>query len=474
MTRFQDFCGAFIHSGALDKPDKTPPAAVLRFNAAGAVTLINGAQHKLPQPYQDRYVNPLRQHMGHVMDLLMRQQVLGLTMEDSPGWRRLVSLDYGAMLVGSIVDWNDADLRHGLKAFQGATTDIWQRAIEPLRTANVTVRTKLPPLVNFSAGKRIGLHTDHIDRIRQFFPPAGKDGMIGGLVGMPANFAKQPLFWPTLAHEVIGHAIVHVLPPVPDHPDEAAIVRELAAALVTPVRMNGFWRACWERWLEEAVADVCALLGQGPAVMLNLAARVSVAAEASDEFVKVYPRGALEADIRMADGHVATEHPPIVLRLCVALGAMDTLAALWNPADPRIPDLRAWQSLLESLVSEATTGLTHSDAVDAGTGALLLRHDLAEVTGMARRIGADIAATKLQALEHHSLAALLAYSEADVCAREEIRAKAAKPGAHLSGTANQLLAGATMALYDHPGKLDTITANLMPALVALYPTPPFP
>ena len=54
MTRFQEFCGAFIDSGALDAPARTPPAAVRTFNAAGCVALINVARHALPQPYQDR------------------------------------------------------------------------------------------------------------------------------------------------------------------------------------------------------------------------------------------------------------------------------------------------------------------------------------------------------------------------------------------------------------------------------------
>ena len=141
------------------------------------------------------------------------------------------------------------------RTFQGAAADIWDGSVKRLRHAGVPVRTGLPPLVNFSAGKRIGLHTDQIDRVRQFFPLAGDDGKIGGLIGMPANYRDQPLFWPTLVHEVMGHAIVHVLPGIPDHPDEAAIIHELDKALITPARMNGFWRGCWGAWLEEATAD---------------------------------------------------------------------------------------------------------------------------------------------------------------------------------------------------------------------------
>lgn len=476
MTRFQDLCGALVASGVYIAEEEPAAPAEENFDAAGAARLLRQATHRLPLPYRRRFVRPLGANMPHVMGKLRRENVVGLTLADSPSWRAVVALDYATMLIGSVTDWDKPGFKPSLPALQGAVASIWRGAADRLTTAGIGLRTDLPPLVNYSARRDIGVHTDQLDRIRQFFPPIGQNGMIGGIVGLPAGYVARPPVWATLTHEVMGHALVHALPGVPGQPDESRVVNELRDALVTQSTMSGFWRECWSAWIEEAIADVCALLGQGPASMLSLAAQVSAAAEARarehDEYVPVVRRGELESNIRMGAGKVATEHPPIVLRIHLALGVLDALGRMWGPRDPRTRELPAWRTLLGDIAAQATAGQTHARVVANGSSALLLRFEMADVVAMARGLGAGIAATRLRNLNGQSLAALLAYSAQDIAAIAIIRAQAARPGASLTGTANQLLAGATMALYDHPAAMDVISRNILPALDTLYRNDP--
>jgi len=476
MTSFQALCGALLASKVYLRPEEPAAPAERSFDAAGAIKLIDDAHHSLPPDYQARFTRPLRANMHGVMGRLLRENLVGLTLDDAPGWRRLVALDYATMLIGSVTDWDRKAFRPSLPALQGAVAGIWRDAATRFTIAGIPQRTDLPPLVNYSARKAIGVHTKKLNRIRQFFPAGGDDGLFGGIVGLPAGYVALPPVWATLAHEVIGHALVNVLPDVPGKPDESSLVNELREALVAKPGLTRFWRDCWGNWIEESIADVCALLGQGPASMLSLAAQVSARSEAldtaSDMHVPVMRQGQLDSDIRMGNGSVATEHPPILLRIHVVLGALAVLARDWGPTDPRAKDLAHWRTLLGDIAANATAGRKYVDVVAAGTGAQLLRYDLNEVVALAHAVGAGIAETRLASLNRHNLAGLLAWTEADVAAIATIRAQAAKPHAMLAGSANQLLAGGTMALYDHPDAMAVIAANMLPALEQLYTSDP--
>ena len=109
----------------------------------------------------------------------------------------------------------------------------------------------------------------------------------------------------------------------------------------------------------------------------------------------------------------------------------------------------------------------------------MLSYDIDMVTADAFRIGKLIANHNLMALSAQSLLSALAYSAEDEVAVQSIARDAVSPGWAIAGTVNQLLAGVTKAVFDHPTQYGIVTQKFAAALDKLCPpaltlTPPPP
>ena len=120
--------------------------------------------------------------------------------------------------------------------------------------------------------------------------------------------------------------------------------------------------------------------------------------------------------------------------------------------------------IFKSLVKQAPLTI---DFVDVYNRALLLSFDRSVIAKSAEYVGEYIATTKLTQLRDKALADIFLYTDKDAAETQAIRKNKGKPAAETLPTANQLLAGATLALWDDPSIYDQITGNLDAALAAL-------
>jgi len=103
-------------------------------------------------------------------------------------------------------------------------------------------------------------------RIFQRFPIQKKLcrslGVNASIVNVPSRYAKAAtLAWGCLPHEVAGHDLLAAYPGALD---------ELLGRVKTVLNENGLSHTVkyWERWFEEATADVLGVLNMGPAPLL--------------------------------------------------------------------------------------------------------------------------------------------------------------------------------------------------------------
>jgi hypothetical protein len=418
----------------------------------GLAEAIGTGAPLLPAGYIPAFVNQVTSGLPRLLGLQASGQI-------HPG-----SLE---MVAGAIYQHDpQAPMAIPLRRFTAVVSNLFLSFLDDAKRASLALppAERLPPLAVYRHDGSDGPITIPVDLIAR---------VVGGGVGvvaLPATFADHPVLWAALAHEVGGHDVIHAEPGLLDELI-AGLPTTLAGLSAGPLDTASLI-ALWTWWLDEASADIYGLLNIGPTFAENLAV-VLAALGQSGTAGAAAPTLRLSSEAATSDSTDTLDpHPTDVLRLHLALGALDTLSGL-APATraayaQRIADLEAALSAGDSITIAGTI-------TDAAGGVTAL-HVVAPRVAMqqaARAVGAFIATTNLAALGGHSVQALETWNDADEAVAQSIRAAfAAGQAVRGLGDAAQLLAGATLAVLDAPARYDQVTQSLNDALDTCFQNDP--
>jgi hypothetical protein len=412
------------------------------FEADQLAAAVRAQQAQLPAPYRTAYAAPL---LAALPDLVaqLRQQVdhsllLGAASNDALAEARSIA----DTLVGAVRDRGEAAYRAPLARFQAVVSNLYRSFLAREQRVGLPQPLEvLPPLVTFAPTSERGPFTLPVDRVRQYI------GASVGVVSLPGAYAAHPLVWAGLAHETGGHDVIHADP---------GLIEQLAAGVGKLDALPPALRPVWATWIDEAASDVYGILNIGPMFAVNLTALFAAIAAARG--ASAAPLGAVRTTLAVAGSQMVDAHPVDLLRLHVALGAVDALAAL-SPARRA-----SWLDLLGGVAGAAAGGVTTIDARDITTGAVVQRLPLPVMASAARAVGAYIATAKLDALGGSSIQDIETWDDTDDEAAATIAAAAPTGPIVALGDDAQLLAGATLALLRAPSAYPAITAQLAAAL----------
>ena len=272
--------------------------------------------------------------------------------------------------------------------------------------------------------------------------------------------AEHPILWMTLVHETGGHDVTHA---------DAGLLSELTAhlpGLLAPFRgatglSDSELTLLWAHWMDEASADIFALLNAGPAFAENLAAMLAAMGGTGGPQLRMESRAG-------GDGKL-DPHPTDILRLHLLIGGMAALDGFSGQA--------ASTQRLRDIAAAFGTGTSIGLSGDLPNGklppvALAVAARREGLTRCAEAIGRAIGETPLTALANKPIRRIETWDDADQRAVDAIRSAlaAGRPLARLGDDA-QLLAAASAAVMDGAG-YDTTTQALAAALDDSFRTDP--
>jgi hypothetical protein len=414
----------------------TPPPADADLPAA-----LQAGALLLPQAYQDAYIRPVTGALPHLLALRDAQRIRASSV---------------AIVTGGVTQHAArAALAAELQRFVAVISDLYRSFLDSARRRAAgmpAMLETLPPLAAFQYDGADGPITIAADLINQ------ATGGTVGVVALPATFADHPVLWTALAHETGGHDVTHADPGL-----LAQLQAGLPDVLAPYVAASGLaaeqLRLLWAHWMDEAAADIYAVMNAGPAFVEN-AAVVLMAMNGTPAL-----RMASQAD---AAG-LLDPHPADVLRLHLGIGAIGTLGGFAGreAAAARIAALAA------AFGSGTRIGLSGT-VTDGQTRATLATDcDRAGLAAAAEAVGRYIATAPLTALGGQSIQAIETWDDADQAVVEAIRAAlaAGQPIAGLGDDA-QVLAAASAAVMDDATAYQAVTAALNAALDHSFQTDP--
>ncbi|MCX7383401.1 MAG: hypothetical protein NT133_18745, partial [Alphaproteobacteria bacterium] len=390
----------------------------------------------LPLAYQATYVAPVRAGVQRLLALARQNRI------------RMSSVE---IVTGGIyqhaLDW---PLGAELKRCVAVTSNLYRSFLDSARRKAAgmpNLGQTLPPLATFTSDGSDGPTTIPVDLMRAYLQAEV------GVVGLPATMAGHPLLWMTLVHETAGHDVTHA---------DAGLLDELGAALpavLAPFRgQTGLGDAeltlLWSRWMDEATADIYALLNAGPAFGENLA--VMLAAMSGS----VLPRVRMES---RADGIGRIDpHPTDILRLHLLLGGISALDGFSGRAEAE----RRLREIAAAFGTGDSIGL--SGALPTGPQVainLSVSANRDELCRCAEAVGRHIVTAPLMALGGHPSQRIETWDDTDHRVVGTIR-NALAAGRPLAGLGDdaQFLAAATDAAMENAGAYDIITQALAAAL----------
>lgn len=413
-------------------------------DGADLQTRINQGAPLLPRGYDAAYTDPVRAGLPRLLALAGQNRVRWTSVETVAG-----------AIYQHAPDWPTAP---ALRRFVAVVSNLWRSYLDAARrheAAMPEIGAKLPPLAAFGHDGGDGPITLPVDLIESYL----QGGV--GVVSLPATMADHPILWMALAHETGGHDITHADPGLLDE-----FAARLAPALAPFAPDCGLaaddLSAVWTRWIDEATADVYALLNAGPAFAENMIVMLAAMGGA--------PTPTLRLECR-ADGRgLLDAHPVDLLRVHVLLGALDSLDGFSGRAAAR--------RRLEDLADAFARGDRIALSGDLPTGPRLARPFAADTRrdGMARAaeaVGRLIATTPLNELGRVPIQRIETWDDADAAAVATIRdaLAAGRPIARLGDDA-QLLAAACDAVMTDATTYDTTTRELSDALDESFRTDP--
>jgi hypothetical protein len=297
-------------------------------------------------------------------------------------------------------------------------------------------------------------------------------GVSIGVACLPRAFSGHPVLWATLAHETGGHDVLNA---------DKGLLPELAEG-VRALFGGGPLRArqepnlyqlqglLWSYWIEEAAADVYGLLNIGPSFILNTAALLATVNKCLSKTVlslctktrRIQKGPALGA---RGNNLALDDHPTEILRLHLAIGAIEALTGL---SEERCRDyIRSIEA-----VSRWYGGTDFRVALE---GNVPIERDrwiqikgtwpLNDMQAAARKVGTYIVTTRLKTLGDHNVQQVETWDDADEDVARDIKDKLIGDDSVVDmGDDAQLLAGATLALFERPDLYDQVTGLLAAAL----------
>jgi hypothetical protein len=407
----------------------------------------------LPMVYQQNYAEPLDAKLAGIVSKLDQQVQSG---EHPPAYRaQVLEALYGAIYQhGHNV--TKVEARPQLKRFLAVVSNLYRSFIDASKRTNagVTLVESTPPLALFQSISS-GPFTIESDLMKQ------KVGVSIGVVSLPATYRDHPVIWAGLAHEVGGHDVVHA---------DAGLLEEMVKkvqARLSPLAAPGAQTTAalnaliWSYWMDEAAADVYGILNMGPSFALNLAgflsayrARLRGQTHAGDPFVGI--------DAEVQPGDIMDDHPIDLLRLYVAIGAVEGLKGL---SASKRNDYVASIEAVAKLVSIGVTEVGLHGSIKGAAKGPDTNMKLSDAVEAARKVGKMLATEKFAALNNHCIQDIETWDDSDEVAAQDVCARVLAGNSIVrTGDDAQLLAGVTLALLQKPELYDAATKLLNAAL----------
>jgi hypothetical protein len=416
----------------------------------------------LPLVYRQQFHQPLDAALPSEMSKLQHQVKSG---EQPPEYMQAaLEMLYGAVYQhGPKVTKVDTSAQ--LRRFLAIVSNLYRSFLDSDKRSAAGVRlvTNTPPLAVFLSGSLQGPYTVESDEMLKRF------GTPIGVVSLPATYRDHPIMWAALSHEVCGHDVVHA---------DEGLLHELVEMVrselaphfdprknLDPAALNAL---LWSYWLDEAVADVYGILNMGPLFPMNLGAFLAAFRARLRRQASSGPP-MLSTDAQKRPDNTMDDHPIDVLRMHLAIGAIESLREL-NPAH-RADYAKGIEDVAAALTGDAThIGLDGLVPTASGNPvSIKAQMTLSDATAAARRVGQIIATSKLKALQGRSIQDIETWDDHDEeIARAIAAAVAAKQGIVGQGDDAQLLAGTTLAVLGKSDLYDIAQEALNAALDDSY------
>src|SRR5690349_5040991 len=275
----------------------------------------------LPLVYRQNFHQPLEAALPSEMSKLQHEVKSG----EKPPVYMQAALE---MLYGAIYQHGPkvakVDARPQLKRFLAVVSNLFRSFVDSNKrsAAGVKLVTETPPLAVFLSGSLQGPYTVESDEMLKRF------GTPIGVVSLPATYRDHPIIWASLSHEVCGHDVVHadegLLPELTEAVRTALAPHFAPGKNADPATLNAL---IWSYWMDEAVADVYGVMNMGPLFPINLGAFLAAyRARLGRQREAEHPLLSTEA-LQRPDGSM-DDHPIDVLRLHLAIGAIESLGEL--------------------------------------------------------------------------------------------------------------------------------------------------
>lgn len=428
-------------------PFEVPP-----IQAAVAAAIQQGA-NRIPYLFRTSYSDPLLRSLSALM-------------QDGQEHRSLLET-----LTGAVYQHAQPELIGPLRRLLAVTSDLFRSFLSNKRrtAADVRLVEAIPPLAIFQRDGGAGPFTYTCSDVQRY------TGASVGVVSLPASYRDHPLLWTTLAHETGGHDVIHADP---------LLLPELERGAKTlfgggPQRdtdklsSDEAFALLWSYWMEEAAADVYAIMNVGPSFGLNLAvyfSALNAQIDKSNEPVLHSSTGFSATD----PTHALDTHPGDLLRLSLISGAVESLRSLSSATKAR------WTSKFDALAGicgQKATEIHVTGVIADGPG----RHIPVELTipmpvmqEAARKVGAFVATSKLNALSGKSIQDIETWDNDDESTANRIAARfASEQSAAGAGDDAQILAGANLALFESPSDYEKITRAVEEALDVSFLQDPY-
>ncbi|MCA9462359.1 MAG: hypothetical protein KC590_09525 [Nitrospira sp.] len=470
------------HIQLFSRPGTSPfPAIPWKQNSPTskeALKAITRGKVFLPLAYLQAYVDPLLEHL--------------------PTFLTRCPDRYYEPLLGAIYNHADTSLQYPLRQFSAVLSNFYRSFLDARRRANVDFPSvaQLPPLAVFLSREpeegifsgEFGPFSIPVNQIRSLF------GGTVGVIVLPSTYAFHPLLWSVLAHEVGGHDMLHadktLLPEMEDLAKQCFDSGPGQYLLKSQKLKHGqkeLIGQLWSYWIEEAAADVLAVLNVGPSYGFSLAIFMGLLSRHITEYLnRLHIPYQPPSLIRLSSGtpkvtdpeavqtgsnpnRADVDHHPVdILRLYVTLGAIEGLNAY-------SPDLiKQYATTLEQLIEICSEGGGDSIGVHGWLpvqGEKWRRIDeeldFGVMRDSARLMGRLIGNTKFQAFNNHSFQDLETWDDHDEETAESIwtiLAQNQQEGVRDMGDDAHLLAGATLAFLEKHGWYKSISNRLGQAL----------
>lgn len=439
--------------------------------------------NEFPTKYRSTFAGELVNWAPKGPDAMKREyEELVADGEDELFASRLVSnwVDTMAMAVEGWANTNNQPSLKRLAATTSNLHNLFEGEIRNVPGAS-EVRSQ-PPLVVLAPDGAWGPHTINSDKLAKI------TGINLAVVSIPERYGNFPILWTPLAHEVYGHDVPHGFLHGDRHCPEpttggttslttgsqywGGLIGDLRKDLMGSVSttapgnlLSDTWGTIWrDIWLEEVAADVYGIVSMGPYFLVGMAGWLS-AARATNPYTPHHEAGTMGNQILARNGRPVGDHPPDILRLHAMIAAIGAL-----PEDDTATR-QQWDDLVDIVCEDLKGTDSTVDVFDVEEQQVLLQYPAKQLIDDARAIGTYIATAELPTLGGRKIIELNAWAKEN----DEIAAQfAADATAHLTRgplgydrklcSPRHCLAGATKALFDTPGRSDTINEYLMMAL----------